>query len=139
MPPIPYDRLYHLETPDLSPLKKPIVHDACQEELRALLPSDGDLAVLEAQMKKRIGFWYENPQEARKKKDWFEPVGDISEGGTVYPCFSLRFNRIRQLGNLRILYIMDGSTMILMHAFRENRHGAYRHAKDVVLNRLRKG
>ena len=139
MAPIPYGRLRPLERPDLSPTPNPSTHSLCQDELNDLFPNQGEMALLKEQMNKRVKYWFLNRQEALNRKDWFEHVGSVSEGGTEYPIYSLRFNGVRALGNLRILYIMDGSEMILMHAFQEKRGRAYQHAKDIVTNRLRRG
>ena len=140
MPPIPYDKIRPLETPDLTPLSKPRVHDACQREIRDLFRTKDELAILWAQMEKRIRFWLQDPDQAKQKSEWFKHEFDIVEGGKSYPCYSLRFNRSLKLGNLRILYLTDDGEMILMHAFKErNTESNYRHAKEVVRMRLKEG
>lgn len=125
------DFLYMMN-PDIRPLERPLIHPNCQDELRSLYHDRGQMLVLKTQTKKRMGFQQENPSDFWKKSDWFESLG-VSKGITLY---AIRYNKIGDLGNLRVIFTIYKGKPILLHAFQEkSAKKDYQHAMEIAIER----
>ena len=121
--------------PDIRPTVGPKIHPSCQEELEALFTTKSEQMLLKKQTVKRLHYLVEDPKRLDFHKEWYENLGSV-QGVTLY---SLRYNKIASLGNLRILFIMHEKQPMFLCAFKEKRKGDYEHPKKLAIDRLQNG
>ena len=120
--------------PDIRPLTGPKLHPVCQSELINLYPVRKEQLILKVQTQKRLNELASNPQILNNHPGWFERLG-MHEG---YMIYSLRFNHVKDLSNLRILFVMNAKQPMFIHAFQEKKGSAdYKKAIDITLERLK--
>jgi len=130
-----FQRYIDFRMPDIRPTVGPKVHPSCQGELEALYPKRSEQALLKTQTKKRLDYLAADPKRLDAHREWYENLGQ-TEGITLY---SLRYNRVAMLGNLRVLFVMHEGQPMFLCAFKEKRKGDYEHPKKVAIERLQKG
>lgn len=130
-----FQRYIDFRMPDIRPTVGPKIHPSCQEELEALFPKKSDQALLQAQTKKRLNYLAEDYRRLDIHGGWFEKLGQA--GGVM--LYSLRYNHVLSLGNLRILFVMHERQPMFLCAFKEKRKGDYKHPQRVAIERLQKG
>ena len=138
MAPIPFNRMYIMNRPDVRPSPRPFIVDSCQSELNKLFPTAHQQVVLKAQIQKRINFFQDHLTNFAQAYPLFEFYDNYSDQGTPLPIYVMRFNKSKDLGNLRIFFIIFESKMYLLHAFLEKGKKAYAPAYEVVKKRLSK-
>ena len=140
MAPIPEWRAILMKKPDLAPLKEPYIHESCQNELDGMYKDQLTQTVLKRQTEKRLKFFYQHENDFFRYQDFFEPIAKISDGEKVIQYYSWRYNNVRALGNLRILFVVLNGRPFFLHAFKEQ-HGdaSYNRAKEVLRKRLSEG
>ena len=106
MAPIPEWRAILMKKPDLAPLKEPYIHESCQNELDGMYKDQLTQTVLKRQTEKRLKFFYQHENDFFRYQDFFEPIAKISDGEKVIQYYSWRYNNVRALGNLRILFVV---------------------------------
>ena len=139
MAPIPEWRAALLVRPDLSPIEPPLIHEACQAELDALLKEKTAQIIFKAQTSKRLKLFYDHPKDFFCFGEFFERIGKVSDGKTEFLYYSLRYNRLKKLGNLRILFVVFKGKPFMIHAFLEQQGSSYNKAKEVLRTRLKEG
>lgn len=137
MAPIPRRKLFLLRQPDLQPLSPPLIHAACQEELNDICQDAKQKIVLKSQLNKRMLFYYAHLKDFDRNNQFFEFIDHIKDGNNQMNCYSCRFNHVQNLGNLRILFVLDEGTPCFLYAFQEKRKLDYKHGLDVVRQRLK--
>lgn len=137
MAPIPEWRIILMKKPDLAPLKEPYIHETCQDELNTMFKDQLTQKILKRQTEKRLKFFYEHENDFFRYLDFFEPIDKISDGKKEIQYYSWRYNNVKELGNLRILFVVQNGRPFFLHAFREQ-HGSasYNKAREVLKKRL---
>lgn len=119
--------------PDIKPLTGPKIHPTCQAELESLFPERNRQVLIKAQTKKRLNALSQNPALLNTHREWFERLGVYDD----FQFYSLRFNHVSGLGNLRILFVMNEHQPMFIHAFMEQRGTDYQNAIDLARKRLK--
>lgn len=120
--------------PDIRPLTGPKLHPICQSEIISLFPDRNQQLILKGQIKKRLSELANEPGLLNNHPGWFERI-ELYEG---YMIYSLRFNHIKNLSNLRILFVMNDKQPMFIHAFQEKKGGRdYQNALEITKNRIR--
>lgn len=130
-----FRRYIDFRMPDIRPTVGPKVHPSCQEELEALFPTKSEQALLKHQTKKRLNYLVEDPRRLNFHREWYEHLGVIDR----VALYSLRYNNVSSLGNLRILFIMHENQPMFLYAFKEKKRSDYKHPIEVAISRLQNG
>ena len=130
-----FQRYIDFRMPDIRPTVGPKVHPSCQDELETLFPTRSEQALLKTQTKRRLDYLAGDPKRLDAHREWYENLGRI-EGITLY---SLRYNKVAMLGNLRILFVMHEKQPMFLYAFKEKRRGEYEHPIKIAIERLKRG
>jgi len=137
MAPIPRSKLFLLQQPDLQPILPPLIHCSCQDEVNNICQDQKQKIVLKTQLKKRMAFYYDHLTGFDRNNPYFEFIDHIKDGNNRIACYSCRFNHVQNLGNLRILFVLDEKTPCFLYAFQEKRKSDYKHGLEVVKQRLK--
>ncbi len=136
MEPSEFKNVIRMICPDISPTLAPLILGICQAELDKLFTDHDQKVILKAQMRKRVGFYYEHPQDFFRGNQLFEFYSQCDVKQKQVPVYVMRFNKIKRLGNLRIFFFLCKQEMVLLLAFQEKKKADYLPAYEVAKTRL---
>ena len=105
---------------------------AAEDDLRKLYEKSGNKAKLISGLEKRMKYLQENGPLAVKHEEWFDRL--TSANGELY---EMRFSKMKNLGNLRIIYCFLKGDICLLHVFQERKDSDTDLAIKVSLERKR--
>jgi len=125
---------------DFSPLKFPkgipdypniLIHRLADKELRDFYEENASMqACLLSNFKDRIEWLHDHFGYEASHKQWFEIPKQLK------PYRFIRFNRIKLLDNLRIIYVLIDGNAYLLAATKEKRKSSYADAAELAKQRL---
>lgn len=107
-----------------------LILDVAESELQDFYLRSGACAKLRAHYARRIKYLAQHGRESVFYGEWFELLEN--------DLYCMRFDRVGQLGNLRIIYCFYGNHIILLVPFLEKGSKCYAPAKELAYARLKK-
>ncbi len=108
-----------------------LAHPMVEEELKAFYEQRPDwVGCLCAAYRQRLLFLSEHIGQETKHRQWFEMLKDAK------PYRSMRFNHVKLVDNLRIIYCVKDDKAYLLVAFKEKKKSDYDAAIELAKKRI---
>lgn len=108
-----------------------LILPVAEEELKAFFLRSGQTARLHTEFSKRLSWLEKYLERAIEHHAWFECVRNFPE------IYSMRFAKLNELGNLRLLYCIEDGIPCILIAFLEHNKKDYQRAGKTATQRMK--